>query len=290
MDKPSGITSFEVVRQVRRALGVKKVGHTGTLDPLATGVLPVCVGEATKIAGLLTAQNKVYYAQATLGICTDSLDSTGRILVQQPVGDISRSVAVELLGRFRGEIEQRPPAYSAIRTNGRRAYELARQGQSPVLEPRRVTVNVLELLTWDPPIFALRVDCSKGTYVRSLIADIGDALGCGAVLTALRRERSGPFTLKQSVALSELSYAAGHFISIDDALEHLPAVEIEQGQLVRLRHGQSVPLRGGLRSNVGLARVRCGHELVALGLVDSSGTVSPRRVFVQVGRQSVADG
>lgn len=288
VDKPQGMTSFAVVKRVRRLLGVRKAGHTGTLDPLATGVLPVCVGEATKIAGLLQVDDKVYAAEARLGLRTDTMDSTGAVLEERDPGAVTREHVREALAGMGGEQQQVPPAYSAIRVGGRRAHELARRGEAVELAARTVTIHALTLLAWEPPRVTFRVACSKGTYVRVIIDQLGQRLGVGATMTALRRERSGGFDLSRAVTLEQLERDPGAvsscLVSMDRALSHLPAVAVSADQAAALRKGQPVDPRVALPA--GPCRVRTGEELVALG-AERGGRLWPRRVFA---REPAPDG
>lgn len=278
IDKPGGMTSFAVVKRVKQGLGVRKAGHTGTLDPLATGVLPVCVGEATKIAALLTAGDKVYAGTAMLGLETDTLDITGEVVKQQGAEGLDRDQVSMVVGELVGKQLQVPPAYSAVRSGGERAYARARRGEEVDLEPREIEVRRFELTGWDPPSFELLVECSKGTYVRSLVAEVGLRLGCGATLTALRRLRSGPFGLDQAVALADLSGEL-ELVSPDQALSHLPAVDLDQREVDLVTHGQPVVRpQEGLPSTPGPLRLRFESELVALGEV-REGKVWPKRVL-----------
>ncbi|MCA9665391.1 MAG: tRNA pseudouridine(55) synthase TruB [Myxococcales bacterium] len=270
VDKPAGPTSFGVVKALREALRVGKAGHTGTLDPFATGVLPICVGQATKVAQLLLADDKRYAATAQLGVSTDSYDITGAVTAEADASAITREQVEAALEAFRGEILQSPPAYSALRKDGKRAHALARAGEAVELEPRRVTITRLEITGFEPGARAelrFEVDCSKGTYIRSLAHDLGVALGCGAALSALRRVAAGTFGIEQSVALSEIQAnpEVVPLITIDEALAHLPSVDIEPQQAERLAQGQ--PLAVGdasLPAGVPL-RVHSHGELVALG-------------------------
>ncbi|WP_428263715.1 tRNA pseudouridine(55) synthase TruB [Haliangium sp.] len=230
VDKPAGPTSARVVAQVKRALGVRRVGHTGTLDPMATGVLPLCLGEATKIAGYLLAEDKVYEGQLLLGVETDTLDAQGAVTARAE--DAAAAVREPALRRAMAALvgpgEQIPPMYSALRRGGRRLHELARAGHEVERPPRPIVIHRLDLDHFDPPAARFTVHCSKGTYVRSLVADLGRALGCGAHLTALRRTRSGPFDIAQALSPEGLTpaLAASALIPPAAALPHLAEVVV----------------------------------------------------------------
>ena len=206
LDKPAGVTSASAVDRVRRELGVSRAGHGGTLDPIATGVLPICLGAGTKLAQFLLAEDKAYIAQGMLGIETDTLDRTGRIIAERPV-DVSRDALVAALAVRLGEQTQIPPMYSAIKQGGVRLYDLARAGEEVERTPRKIRIDELTLLAFEPPRFEIAIACSKGTYVRSVIADIGAALATAAHLTQLRRIRSGRFTIDQAVPFERLGDA-----------------------------------------------------------------------------------
>lgn len=287
IDKASGVTSFQVVKQIRQLTGARKVGHTGTLDPMATGVLPLCLGEATKIAGLLLDGDKAYEGSALLGVETDTLDITGQVVARHDVGTaITRGAVEEVLCQMEGVQLQVPPAYSAIRTGGQRAYQRARRGEEVSLAPREVNIRRFALTSWDPPDLHLSVECSKGTYVRSLVADVGQQLGCGATLTSLRRVRSGPFTLEQSITIEQLERRLAqdtlNIITIDEALGHLGAVEVSSKEAEQLRHGQPVD-KGEAWTEGELLRLRCTEGIVALGKV-RDGKLWPKRVFKDLPR------
>ena len=237
--KPAGMTSHDVVDAVRRILGVQRVGHTGTLDPQATGVLPICVGRATRIAQYLTQADKEYVMTLRLGITTDTLDAAGKETGRAEV-QVTRADLEAVLPRFQGEIEQVPPLYSAKKVQGERLYRLARRGQVVERQPVRVRIHSLEILDFAPPLVKLRTVCSKGTYARSLCDDLGRALGCGGHLQDLVRTRSGRFTLEGIVTLPGLEerVAAGRLgevlLPIPEALGHLPAARVvpEAGPLI----------------------------------------------------------
>jgi tRNA pseudouridine55 synthase len=242
VDKPEGPTSFDVVRDVRRRLRVKKAGHTGTLDPMATGVLPICLGEATKVAGLILEGDKAYRAVVRLGASTDTLDAQGKVTGEAPVPALTPEGVEVSLARFRGTYEQVPPMYSAVKVAGRRLYELAREGKEIERQARTVTVHALKLLDLSASEITLEVHCSKGFFVRTLAEELGRALGTLAHLRALRRTKSGPFTLAQSLSLEALASGPVKLVSMADALGELPVFPVSAAQAARVRHG--VPLEG----------------------------------------------
>jgi tRNA pseudouridine55 synthase len=207
VDKPAGVTSAQIVTLVRRRMGARPVGHTGTLDPLATGVLPVVMGEGCKLVSYLIADDKGYEAELELGIETDTLDVEGQVTARNPeaAAAVTEAALRTALRRFEGPIRQVPPMYSAVKVDGRRLHKLAREGVEIEREAREVTVHAIELLSFAPPRARFRVECSKGTFVRTLVADLGTVLGCGAHLTALRRTRSGAFTLDQAVPIETIT-------------------------------------------------------------------------------------
>ncbi|RMF63208.1 MAG: tRNA pseudouridine(55) synthase TruB [Calditrichaeota bacterium] len=208
IDKPEGWTSFDVVKKVRSLLRVKKVGHAGTLDPFATGVLVVCTGRATKRVSALMGLDKEYVACLELGKETDTFDVTGKIVRRGDPGDVTAEKLQRVCADFRGEIEQIPPMFSAVKVGGKRLYKLARKGQVVERRPRRVVVHELELLHFENPFATIRVVCSKGTYIRTLAHDIGRRLGCGAYLKSLTRTRVGSFRLENALTVEELAEQA----------------------------------------------------------------------------------
>jgi tRNA pseudouridine55 synthase len=229
VDKPPKTSSQQAVTRVKRALGVGKAGHAGTLDPDATGVLLVCLGRATRLFDALQAHDKEYIASVTLGESTDTYDASGRVTMRSEVPDFSRAELEAVLDRFRGEIEQVPPMFSALKRQGTPLYALARRGQVVERAPRRVTVHALDLLEASAAELRVRVVCSKGTYVRSLVHDLGQALACGAHLAALVRTRSGPFRLDDAVPLVEVEThprdAARRIVPLERFLQNPPEAE-----------------------------------------------------------------
>ncbi|WP_376794766.1 tRNA pseudouridine(55) synthase TruB [Thermogemmatispora sp.] len=245
INKPVGLTSHDVVARVRRLLQQKRVGHAGTLDPLASGVLPVCLGLATRVADYLSESGKAYQAEVMLGVETDTYDREGHIVSTQPVPDLSREQIESVLRSFIGPQLQVPPAYSAVKLQGEPAYRRARAGESLKLEARPVVIERLALLDWQKPRLRLEIECSKGTYIRSLAHDLGQRLGCGAHLSALLRTRSGPLKLQESVTLEELAEALArgdlerYLWPLDIALQHYPALVLDRQTLQRVLHGNS---------------------------------------------------
>jgi len=246
INKPSGMTSHDVVESVRKILHEKRIGHTGTLDPLATGVLVLCAGRATRIAQYLEAGEKEYKAVMRLGVTTDTLDAEGLILETRPYTPPDRQKIVDVLKVFTGSIMQRPPAFSAVKVAGVPSYKLAREGKAELLKPRSVTIYSIELTAFEDPVASLLVRCSKGVYIRTLCAEIGDALGMGAHLIGLERTRSGRFSIDRAVTLGRLQemMTAGKaeqvVTQIDEALAAFPAISISEAETVRVMHGNQI--------------------------------------------------
>jgi len=244
--KAAGMTSHDVVARVRRLARQKSVGHAGTLDPAATGVLPICLGQATRVAEYLSESGKAYHATIRFGVETDTYDAEGSIVGQAPVALAERDI-VAALPAFLGEQMQRPPAYSAIKRGGQPVYKLARAGEMVEMEPRPVVIYALRVVSWDAPDLALDVECGKGTYIRSLAHDLGARLGPGAHLAALVRTRSGPFTLDQCLTLEALEVALAdggwreRLYAPDEALLERRAAILGERDEARMRNGQ--PLR-----------------------------------------------
>jgi tRNA pseudouridine55 synthase len=247
IDKPAGMTSADVVARVKAALGAARAGHTGTLDPMATGVLPIALGEGTKVAPFLLADDKGYEGELELGLTTTTLDVEGEVVSRSDPSGISREAVAAALAAWVGEREQLPPAYSALHVGGKRAYALARAGKEVELQPRRVRIDRCELLDFTPPRARFAVECGKGTYVRSLVRDVGEALGCGATLTALRRTRAGRFDLASAVALASLDRAAAAARIVDPAaaIAHLPAVSLDAESTRAATSGKPLPVPSG---------------------------------------------
>ena len=235
IDKPPGKTSHDVVKDVKKVLGVKKAGHTGTLDPLATGVLPVCVNEATKLVPFFSVDTKEYRVTMLLGVKTDTLDTEGSVISTCEPPLISLSEIERTLHRFVGEIEQIPPRYSAVKFRGKSLYKWARKGILVDPHPRMVEIFNIDVLEVAMPYVTFMVSCSKGTYIRSLCSDVGDILGCGACVAGLRRIRSGTFFEGTAVSIEGLD--ANHVIPMVDALPDFPVIKVDHAFAERLREG-----------------------------------------------------
>lgn len=243
VDKNQGETSFDVVRRVRKALKIKKAGHAGTLDPFATGLLIVLLGQGTKLSPYLMSREKKYRATLRLGIETDTFDPTGRILGQRPVPEFDPDTIKEATLHFIGEAEQLPPIFSAVRYRGKRAYELARKGIKPELKKRKVMIRSIEIISIDLPDVTMEVTCSSGTYIRSLAADLGEKLGPGAHLKALRRLAVGPFFIEDALNLEKIGAKPVEkalkekIIPLRDAIPHLKEVQVDEELAKKIRNG-----------------------------------------------------
>lgn len=279
LDKPLGLTSNDALQKARRLFSAAKGGHTGTLDPLATGLLPLCFGEATKFSADLLDADKTYEAVLKLGVTTDTGDAEGAVTGTVAV-DAAESAILSVLPRFIGNIQQIPPMHSALKRDGRPLYELARQGIEVERAPRAVTVHAIDCLGFAGGLLTLRVACSKGTYIRVLAADIGQALGCGAHLTALRRTRVGDLDLAGAVTLAELealdeAERAGCLQPVDALLRNLPVVSVAGEAAERFRHGNPVDLQPGLGGKI---RVYADGRLIGVGEPGSDGRLWPKRL------------
>ena len=279
LDKPIGFTSNDALQKARRLFSAAKGGHTGTLDPLATGLLPLCFGEATKFSADLLDADKTYEAVLKLGVTTDSGDAEGKVTASATV-NTEKAVILKLLPQFTGDIQQIPPMHSALKRNGRPLYELARQGIEVEREARAVTIYAIDLLDFAGDSLTLRVACSKGTYIRVLAADIGAALGCGAHLTALRRTRVGDLDLDGAVTLAELegldeTGRLAHLKPVDALLHTLPIVTVEGDAAQRFSHGNPVDLPAGLSGKI---RVYENGKLIGIGEPGSGDRLWPKRL------------
>lgn len=285
LHKPAGPTSHDMVDQVRRLLYVRRVGHGGTLDPLAEGVLPIGVGQATRLLSFWQESGKAYRAEVVLGISTTTYDAEGEVTARHPVPALTRADLDTALAPFRGEIEQIPPPFSAIRRGGQRFYQRARAGELVSPPARQVRIVRLELLDWSPPVLTIEVECGSGTYVRSLAHDLGERLGCGGHLQALVRTRVGSFSLEEAVSLQTLSQAAeeGQVAALlqplDLPVRHWPALQVDAAGALALVRGQSLPIGEGAIS----ARIRVygpdGRFLALARGDEEKRLLQPWRVF-----------
>ncbi len=287
LDKPEGISSNAALQHVKRLFNATKAGHTGSLDPMATGMLPICLGEATKISGFLLDADKRYRCTCQLGIKTSSGDREGEVLERRPVGSYSQQRVSEVLAGFVGEIQQIPPMYSAIKRQGVPLYKLAHQGIEIEREPRSVTIHNLDLVSQTKEQLELAVHCSKGTYVRTLAEDIGEQLGCGAHLVQLRRTEVGSFAGQlmhtfdelQAVAEQGLGALDALLLPVECALEDWPDIKLTDDAAFYLRRGQAVFVPQGPTS--GLVRLftqKC--QFLGIGQILDDGRVAPKRMMV----------
>lgn len=289
VDKPVGMTSHDVVQAIRNGTSLRRAGHTGTLDPRASGVLVILVGPAVRLSEYVSASDKRYQAIIRLGGTTDTYDAEGKFTPTTDPSNITEEQFEEALKTFVGEIEQTPPPYSAVKVQGRKAYEMARKGEEVELEPRTITVHHLEVLEWTPPEVVIDVHCSSGTYVRSLANDLGKKLGCGAYLVGLRRTKSGKFTLRDAVPLRKLqeAFTAGNWyqylIPAAEALGDWYAIELSPDEVEAVRHGHRVKAKPEDVSQEKVRGVSTQGELVALMIPavgeDGSPEWQPKKVF-----------
>ncbi len=289
LDKPRDMTSFMAVKKASRLLGVKKAGHTGTLDPMATGVLVIMLGNCTRFIELLPEHKKSYTARVKLGLTTDTLDITGEILTKNHV-DVTLEQLLDASKRFKGEIMQTPPMYSALKKDGERLYDLARKGIEIEREQRKITVEKLEIYDFDGTEFSMDVTCSAGTYIRSLCDDIGSLLGCGAIMTELRRTSANGFTIENAVTLEELETVVKDnsftekIISLENALFSYPEIKVTSPQANRFKNGGELSYERLHRNlDTGIYRVYSPEdEFLGLGEIkEDKLNLSVKRVFVK---------
>lgn len=288
LDKPTGISSNQALQKARRLFDARKAGHTGNLDVLASGLLPLCFGEASKFSSFLLDADKRYLAECRLGVTTSTGDAEGEILTRADATAITRTELERVLPRFRGEIEQIPPMYSALKHQGQPLYKLAREGKTVARKPRRVRIHGIDITACNGPDFSMDVRCSKGTYIRTLAEDMGRTLGCGAYLTGLRRLASGPFSLTDALDFGQLEGLAGQgqasldavLLPVDAALGALPVVTLGEDSAYYLCQGQAVRIGDGFQS--GRVRVYAGGgAFLGLGDLDAAGTLVPKRLIRQ---------
>ena len=294
LDKRLGVSSNRALQEVRHLFNANKAGHTGSLDPLATGLLPLCFGEATKVSALMLDDNKRYQVVIQLGVMTDTGDAEGVIIETKPAPDLSIDEIQACLEQFTGEIDQIPPMYSALKHNGKKLYELAREGKTVERKARRIKIFELKLLTdshagaWKPDQLMLEVFCSKGTYIRSLAEAIGHTLGCGGTVQALRRLEAGQFSIDQAKTIEQLTALSEQdlfqcLINVDKPLEALPSVHLSDEQAISIKYGQSINHLKTSVSSLGIwqGTVRMYHAAVFLGLGEMllDGKIAPKKLF-----------
>ena len=285
MDKPAGISSNDVVQQAKRLFGAQKVGHTGSLDPLATGVLPLCFGEATKFSQYLLDANKTYWTRIRLGVSTETGDADGEVIAQVDATAITQTQVSDALETFVGEIEQIPSMYSALKHQGQPLYKLARQGIEVERAPRTVTIYSAELLQFAEAYIELRVHCSKGTYIRSLAEDLGAALGCGGHVSALRRLAAGPYAEAQAVTLEQVSEIGDPqemdalLLPVASAVSSWPSVRLHEDTAHYVRQGQPVQVAHAPTDGwVQIFESAEEDRFLGVGEVLTDGRIAPRRL------------
>ena len=287
LDKRLGVSSNKALQEVRRLFNANKAGHTGSLDPLATGLLPLCFGEATKVSALMLDDNKRYQVVVQLGVMTDTGDAEGIVIETKPVPELSIDEIQACLKQFTGEIDQVPPMYSALKHNGKKLYELAREGKTVERKARHITIFELKLLDFSEDQLTLDVFCSKGTYIRSLAEDIGHMLGCGGTVKVLRRLDAGQFsienarTIEQLIQMDEQSLFQC-LIDVDKPLETLPAVQLSDEQAGRIKQGQSLN-HLMIPKKQGMVRMYNAEVFLGLGEMLLDGKLAPKKLFNMVG-------
>jgi tRNA pseudouridine55 synthase len=284
IDKPLGFSSNQLLQKAKWLYQAQKAGHTGTLDPAATGLLPICFGEATKFSQFLLDARKAYLTTGLLGVSTDTLDAEGVVTKTAAVPSLSKSQLLAITEQFIGDIEQVPPMYSALKRDGKKLYELAREGIEVEIEPRAVTIYKNDLLGYVTPEFELEVHCSKGTYIRTLVADIGDAVGCGAHVKRLRRTQHGQFSIDQAVQLDVLEGLREQerfdaldalLISIDDLLVDLPKIELDEHRAKYFSNGNDV----NCDAPESTVRVYLNERFLGVGRVNEHQRLQPERLI-----------
>jgi tRNA pseudouridine55 synthase len=295
LDKRLGVSSNKALQEVRRLFNANKAGHTGSLDPLATGLLPLCFGEATKVSALMLDDNKRYQVVVQLGVMTDTGDREGAVIETKPVPELSIGDVLSCLEKFTGEIDQVPPMYSALKLNGKKLYELAREGITVERKARHITIFELKLLDFSKDQMTLEVFCSKGTYIRSLAEDIGHDLGCGATVKELRRLEAGQFNIENARTIEQLTAMDQPnllqcLINADKPLEALPSVQLTDEQTICIKHGQSLDLlpfdqlrvngtSGSLETMQGTVRMYNDAVFLGLGEMRLDGKLAPKKLF-----------
>lgn len=284
LDKPLHMTSNGALQRVKRIFAAKKAGHTGSLDPLATGMLPLCFGEATKVSQFLLDSDKYYSVEVRLGMKTLTGDAEGEVIQTLPVSALTASAIEDVLAQFLGDIEQIPPMFSALKFQGKPLYELARKGIEVERKPRSVTIYSIQLTGFKDETFTMDVHCSKGTYIRTLVEDIGDRIGCGAYVSNLRRTAVAPYQNNKMISLEELEALAQNqqalqqfLLPMDTSLQHLPVVKLSSAATFYLRTGQAVMVPN--TPTTGHVRIFSDNDVfMGIGEILDDGRVAPRRL------------
>ena len=281
LDKRLGVSSNKALQEVRRLFNANKAGHTGSLDPLATGLLPLCFGEATKVCGMMLDDDKRYQVEIQLGVITDTGDAEGQVLETKAVPEISAEQLAICLAQFTGEIAQVPPMYSALKHQGKKLYELAREGIEVERKARKISIFEIKLLDFATPFLTLEVFCSKGTYIRSLAEDIGHYFGCGGTVTKLRRLQAGCFQLADAYTLEQLATMDSQtllacLIPVDKPLEFMPVMQLSDLQKEKICCGQAIDIASNI---TGTVRIYYQTQFLGLGEILLNGKLAPRKLF-----------
>ncbi|MFW5443347.1 MAG: tRNA pseudouridine(55) synthase TruB [Methylococcaceae bacterium] len=285
LDKRFGVSSNRALQEVKRLFNANKAGHTGSLDPLATGLLPLCFGEGTKVSAMMLDDNKRYQVVVKLGVMTDTGDAEGKIIEQKPVPEFSIDELESCLQIFTGEIDQVPPMYSALKHNGRKLYELAREGKTIERKARRITIFELKLLHATPDSLKLDVLCSKGTYIRSLAEDIGHKLGCGGTVVELRRTQAGQFNIADALTIEQcqkmdLDELMDCLLEVDKPLDAIPAIELSTIQAALVKQGQQINTeKTAAEPKQGMVRMYSDQVFLGLGEMLLDGKLLPKKIF-----------
>jgi len=287
IDKPTGRSSNHVLQQVKRIFDAKKAGHTGSLDPLATGVLPICLGEATKVSSYLLDADKRYQVRCQLGVTTDSGDSDGNVVSEHAIPSLTKNNLLDIIPQFVGQQQQVPPMYSALKHQGQPLYKLARKGIEVERKARTVTIYDIQLLEFDEDSFVLDVTCSKGTYIRTLVEDISHALNTGGHVTMLRRVAAAGYELEQSITIEQLEQFAQQgqetldlqLLPTEDALSDWPSITVNDEMVTALRFGQSIHV-GQVYKQPQVRLFDTSTQFLGLGEMSENGDIAPKRVFV----------
>jgi tRNA pseudouridine55 synthase len=285
LDKRLGVSSNRALQEVKRLFNANKAGHTGSLDPMATGLLPLCFGEATKVSTMMLDDNKRYQVVVKLGVVTDTGDAEGKVIEEKPVPELLLGEIEDCLQSFIGEIEQIPPMYSALKHKGRKLYELAREGKTIERKARKITIFELKLLNSTGDSLTLDVFCSKGTYIRSLAEDIGHKLGCGGTVIELRRTQSGQFKIGDALTIEQLQKMdlealMTSLLDVDRPLDGIPALELSSKQAILIKHGQQIEIeKRDVEINQGKVRMYSEQVFLGLGEMLLDGKLVPKKIF-----------